>query len=259
MNKTLLFRGLLFPALAFLSACGHAIHGNEQSVEVVPTGLPPGITASCTAENGVMAWHVGVAPGHLSVGRSRTDLTVECRTTTGWRGKTTVSPEPSPYSIGGSIASGALTGIALAPNAPGVVGGATAAANSHAMGVSAASAGLGSSLAVVGAGLGVGAASAAVDLHTGGAWIYPDKISVPMSPTRFAISPIEEAVAGPLQPLPRPPRAVSRPRPRPVASPPPTPACECANGAVPTQAAPAASSSPSSAPPQPAAPPAGSR
>jgi len=228
MNKNSLLRGLSISTLVLLAACGHAIHGNEQAVEIVPTGLPPGAMTHCLIENERLAWEV-VAPGTASVARSKSDLRVDCRTSSGWRGRASASSSPSPYSIAGNVAAGLGTGVVAGSTSSGVVGGSLAAANSHALGMSAASAGLGTTAAVVGAGLGVGATAGAVDLHTGGAWIYPSRIEVPMHAAGHAMHSIAEAEASQLMPLPpRPPRAAPpRPRPRPAVTAPPKPVCDC--------------------------------
>ena len=228
MIKKHFLRSFSISSLVLLAACGHAIHGNEQAVEIVPSGLPPGVMAHCLVENERLAWEV-VAPGTVSVARSKTDLKVECRTSNGWRGRASASSSASPYSVAGNVAAGLGTGIVAGSTSSGVVGGSLASANSNALGMSAASAGLGTTAAVVGAGVGVGAAAGAVDLHTGGAWIYPNKIEVPMQATAHALRPIADAEVGPLMPLPpRPPRsAPPRPRPRPAVTPPPKPVCEC--------------------------------
>lgn len=180
MNKNSLFRGISVLSLVLLAACGHAIHGNEQAVEITPKGLPPGVTTHCLIENELLAWEV-VAPGTASVERSKSDLRVECRTPSGWRGRASASPSPSPYSLAGQV------------------------------------------------GPTFGTGAGAVNLHAGGAWVYPSKIEVPMHAMAHAMQSIAEAEAGPLMPLPpRPPRATApRPRPRPAVTAPPKPVCDC--------------------------------
>ena len=195
--------------LPLLSACGHMVHGNSQNIEVVAAGLPAGTSAFCRLANERSAWQVPMAPATVSVERSMTDLSVDCRTADGWIGRTVVKSTPSPYSFAGNIASGLAAGALIGPTS-GIAASSTAAANSSIMGFSAASAGATTAVTTVGAGVAVGAAGAVVDLHSGAAWNYPTRITVAMAPTPYALTPITAAQGYRITPEAQPVRAPAR-------------------------------------------------
>lgn len=184
---TNLSRLMALAALPLLAACGNAVHGYSQDIAVTAVGLPAGAEATCKLENTRTAWLVQT-PGVVSVDRSMSPLQVHCRSASGWEGKAELPSSASPYSLAGNIAGSTAAGVGAgvsANNSPVLLG--ANAAQGSALGLG------------LGVGLGTAVTGGVVDLHSGAAWRYPDKVAVAMAPGPNAITPIRDAVARPYE------------------------------------------------------------
>jgi hypothetical protein len=82
----------ILPVLALVTGCAQAVSGDTEEILVETS---PKSAAQCTLQNGRGSWGVLSTPAKVTILRSTTPLSVNCRTGEGWSGSATI-----PSSVG---------------------------------------------------------------------------------------------------------------------------------------------------------------